>query len=338
GRIYTALVETKKASFQGGFAPALKEGGYLLSGVGVRKEDDLNEAKTLMMAALDSLTINPPTPEEVDRAKTRILKNWDLAYNDSGRIGVSLSESIAQGDWRLFFLFRDNIEQVTVEDVVQVAKKYFKPSNRTVGTFIPTAEPDRAEIPDAPDVAALVEGYTGREVVAEGEAFDPSPENIEKRTKKHEGAGAEFALLMKETRGDAVVATFNLRIGNEKDLMGKSTAGDLTASMLDKGTTSLSRQEIQDKFDALNAQVRVFGSDRSINVRIETERENLAETIKIVADMLKNPAFDENEFEKLKDQQLAGIEQNLSEPQALASNMFGRKLSPYGKDNIRYVM
>ncbi|MEM6700961.1 MAG: pitrilysin family protein, partial [Bacteroidota bacterium] len=149
GRLYTALVETKKASFQGGFAPALKEGGYILSGAGVRKEDDLEKAKTLMMAALDSLTINPPTPEEVERAKTRILKNWDLAYNDSGRIGVSLSESIAQGDWRLFFLFRDNIEKVTVEDVVQVAEKYFKPSNRTVGTFIPTAEPDRAEIPDA---------------------------------------------------------------------------------------------------------------------------------------------------------------------------------------------
>lgn len=338
GRLYTALVETKKASFQGGFAPALKEGGYLLAGAGVRKEDDLQEAKTLMMAALDSLTINPPTPEEVERAKKRLLKNWDLAYNDSGRIGVSLSESIAQGDWRLFFLFRDNIEQVAVEDVVQVAKKYFKPSNRTVGTFIPTANPDRAEIPDAPDVAALVEGYKGREAVAEGEAFDPSPDNIEKRTKTYEGAGAEFALLTKETRGDAVVATLNLRIGNEKDLMGKSTIGDLTASMLDKGTTSLSRQDIQDKFDALNAQVRVFGSDRSVTVRIETERKNLNETISLVADMLKNPAFDENEFEKLKDQQLAGIEQNLSEPQAVASNMFGRKLNPYGKDNIRYVM
>ena len=54
------------------------------------------------------------------------------------------------GDWRLLFLHRDRLRAATAEDVRKVAAKYFKPANRTMGLFIPTAQPDRAEIaPDA---------------------------------------------------------------------------------------------------------------------------------------------------------------------------------------------
>lgn len=53
--------------------------------------------------------------------------------------------------------------------------------------------------------------------------------------------------------------------------------------------------------------------------------------------MLKHPAFDANEFEKLKQEQLAQIESQRSEPQALAFTAFQRLLSPYPKADIRYV-
>ncbi|MEM1325173.1 MAG: pitrilysin family protein [Bacteroidota bacterium] len=339
GRLYKALVENKKATTVWSFTPALKEGGFIYINVDVRKDNDLMEAKSTLLSTLDSLNINPPTPEEVERSKARLLKNWDLGYNNSDRIGISLSEYIAQGDWRLYFLYRDNVEQVSVEDVVQVAQRYFKPSNRTIGLFYPTAETDRAEIPDAPDVAALVAGYEGKETISEGEAFDPSTDNVQSRTTTFRlDNGMEVSFLSKETRGDGVVANMTFRIANEKAIKGKSIVGQMAASMLDKGTESLNRQEIQDKLDKLNARVRVYGGSQAVSARIETERENLGETIKLVADMLKNPSFSEEEFTKLKEERLAGIERNLSEPQALASNAFGRALSPYDKDDVRYVM
>ncbi len=77
-----------------------------------------------------------------------------------------LSEWAAQGDWRLYFLNRDRIEQVTPAQVKEVAEKYFTTSNRTVGFFVPTAKPERTPIPAVPDIAKLVEGYTGRQVKA----------------------------------------------------------------------------------------------------------------------------------------------------------------------------
>ncbi len=63
-----------------------------------------------------------------------------MTLNNSEQVGLTLSEFIGAGDWRLFFLHRDRVSKVTPEQVSQVAAKYFKPSNRTLGLFIPTSK------------------------------------------------------------------------------------------------------------------------------------------------------------------------------------------------------
>ena len=173
----------------------------------MRKENSLDEARKLMIDTIQSTVKEPPSAEEVERARTKMLKQIDLALNDSGRIGVELSEWAAMGDWRMFFLYRDRIEKVTPEDVKRVAAAYLKESNRTVALFIPIDKPDRAEIPAPPDVQAALKDYKGRPPVAAGEAFDPSPANIDARTTRATlPAGMKLALLPKKTRGNDVSA------------------------------------------------------------------------------------------------------------------------------------
>ena len=119
-----------------------------------------------MISVVEEVARSGVTKEEVDRARQRFLKNRELAAADPNRIGIELSEWAAQGDWRLYFLNRDRIEQVTPAEVKDVAAKYFTTSNRTVGFFIPTSKRERTPIPAAPDIGKLVEGYKGREVKA----------------------------------------------------------------------------------------------------------------------------------------------------------------------------
>ncbi len=63
------------------------------------------------------------------------------------------------------------------------ALAYFKPSNRTIGVFIPDASPDRSMIPTPPVVQNLVKDYKGNKKLDDAEAFDASPANINSRTK-----------------------------------------------------------------------------------------------------------------------------------------------------------
>lgn len=339
GRLYKALVESKKASYIWSFAPSLKEPGFIYINVTCRKEDNLEEAKNIMLATLDSLKINQPTQEELERSKGRLLKQWNLGFNSSDRVGMNISEYIAQGDWRLYFLYRDAVEKVTLADVLEVANKYFKPSNRTIGIFMPEATPDRVETPAAPDVATLVNGYVGKELIAQGEEFDPSFENIEKRTTKgKEKSGLEYALLPKQNRGDAVNANITLRYGTPKSLVGKSSIAQLTASLIDKGTKSQGRQAIQDKLDALKARVNVYGGQSSVTFNAETTSQNLNEVLDLIGDMALNPAFSQEEFDKLKTEQIAGMEEQLSDPGSVANNRISVITNPYPKSDARYVM
>jgi zinc protease len=338
GRLHKALVETKKASSVSGFLPFLRDPGFLLLQAEVRQDSALEDAQKTMLETIDGLQKTPATKEEVERARARLLKEIDLTLNSADRVGLQMSEWIGAGDWRLFFLNRDRIKKVTVEDVQRVAAAYLKPANRTVGLFLPTGKPDRAEIPAAPDTAALLKGYKGEPLAAAGEAFDPSPSNIQARTRLSElPGGMKVALLAKKTRGQTVNASIVLHFGDEKSLVGKSAAADLAADMLMRGTTARTREQIKDELDRLKAQVGVSGKATQASVSIETVRENFPVVLRLVAEVLRSPSFPEKELETLRQENLAAIEEQKSDPNALGQTTYSRHMNPYPKGDVRYV-
>ena len=338
GRLYKSLVESKKASSVFGFVFQTKEPDYILFGSELRKENSLDDARNTMAETVENFAKTPPTKEEVDRAKTSLLKNIELALNDPNRVGLEMSEWAAQGDWRLFFLTRDRLKKVTPEDVQRVANTYLKQSNRTVGMFIPTDKPDRAEVPSIKDaeITAMVKDYKGDAVMAAGEAFDPSPANIETRVKRTKVGGLDVAFLSKKNRGDSVVANVTLRFGDEKSLMNRANAAQFAGQLLQRGTAKHTRQQIQDEFDKLKARVRVFGGATSANVSIETTRQNLPAVLRLVGEILHEPAFPQTEFDQLKLETLTQIESQKTEPQSVAITELNRHFNIYPKGHPLY--
>ena len=340
GRLYKALVETKKAVGVGGGASGAAEAGWLSFTAEVSPGGSLDSARMAMLKVLDDLKNNPPTADEVDKAKARILKNQEMFLKQTERLGLALSTYIGTGDWRLAFLYRDCVEKVTPDDVLFVATRYLKMANRTLGYFMPDKSPDRADIPQAPDVAALLKDFKGRPPVVQGEDFDPTPENIEQRTQRIKLAnGMQYALLPKENKGDAVTATLNFRFGSLATLRGQNVTGDYTAAMLDKGTLTKSRDQLKNELNRLKANVNFFGSGSYLTVNMETDRQHLPEVIRLVGEILRQPAFSASEFEKLKAETLAYLEEQKSDPNALADNLYQRISRPdYPKDDLRYTM
>ncbi len=338
GRLYKALVETKKAVNAAAGTFSMHDPGLLMAQANLRMDQSLEEARKIMLQTMEGAATTPPTPEEVDRVKTRLLKEIDLEMADTQSLALDLSEALAAGDWRLLFLGRDRLKTVTPADVLRVAKAYLKPSNRTLAEFIPDKSPDRAEVPANPDISAMLKDYKGGPSISQGEVFDPTPANIENRAKRAPLAnGMKLVLLPKKMRGGTVMAQVTIRFGNEKSLFDKATVGGLTGSMLMMGTKTKTRQQIQDEMDKLKADISVRGGANNATATVETTEENLPGALKLAAEILRQPSFPEAELEQLRQRRLAAIEQTRSDPQSLASVEFQRHLTQYPRGDVRYV-
>ncbi len=338
GRMHKSLVESGLASRAFGFNFQWQEPGLGLFVAEVDKDADLDNAKQALLSTLESIATTPFTDDEVERAKRTLLKNIELAFNSSEDIALELSEWVGMGDWRLMFLDRDRIEKITTADVQKVAQTYLVRNNRTLGKFIPAEKPERVEIPQVANVNDMVKDYKGREAVAQGEVFDPSHDNIDSRTKVVTlSNGVKVALLPKKTRGEAVVFRVSSQMGSDKSLQGKALIGDLAGSMLMRGTTNFTREQLKDEFDKLKANVGVFGSAEGAMARVETVKANLLPTIALVAEVLKQPSFDEKEFTQLLTAEEVGLEQQLQDPQAIAFKEYSRRQSPFPKGHPRHV-
>ncbi len=338
GRLHKALVESNKAVGTGVDEYELHDPGFLMVNVRLKQDQSLDDARAVTLKTIAGIVTEPPSKDEVDRARTKLLKDIDLELNNSESIGIAMSEFASAGDWRLLYLTRDRIKSVTPDDVTRVAKAYLKDSNRTLGEFIPTKNPDRSEIPTAPDPEALLKDYKGGAAISEGEAFAPTAINVEGRVVRSKLAnGARLVLLPKKTRGASVVAQIRLDFGDEKALFGKSQTAQLTAAMLMRGAKTKTREQIQDESDRLKARINVGGAAGSVTASIETTEANLPGALRLAVEVLRNPVFPESEFAQLKQQRIAGIEANRSEPQVLGRQELQRLLHPFPRGDVRYT-
>ena len=246
GRLHKALVESKKAVSIASMAYQFRESGPMLTYAQVREDGSLEDAwETMQTVLYRSIADDPITDQEVERARVFFLNNIELNFNSSQAVAIQLSTWAAMGDWRLLFLHRDRLAEVTTEDVRRVAATYLKSQNSTVGFFIPTDEPDRIAIPDVPDVADMLADYEGGTAVKTGEIFDSSLANIDARTRRSTFRnGFKLAMLPKETRGENVVVSGTLLFGSEETLRHKAAQGEMAGSMLMRGTQRLDRQEL----------------------------------------------------------------------------------------------
>jgi zinc protease len=352
GRLYKALVESKKATSVSVRPTAGHDPGAIeiIAEVNTKELAALEKVRDVMIAVVAEIARSGVTEQEVDRARQQVLKDRELAAADPNRIAVELSEWAAQGDWRLYFLNRDRIEKVSPAQVKEVASKYFAASNRTVGFFVPTTQRERTPIPAVTDVAKLLDGYTGRTVKAgSSEASDVAPLAIEARVQRPEPtAGVKFAFLPKKTMGESVQLRLSLHYGNAENLKGMNEASGFLAGLMIRGTKNLSRQQIQDLLDKNVARLgtgmnmrmlRGFGSQGlgTITFTVETKRGNLPAVLEIVRQILREPALPGSEFEVMKNEEIAGVEQGKSDPMRLGLNRIQRLLTTYSPDDVRYV-
>ena len=139
----------------------------------------------------------------------------------------------------------------------RVAAAYLKPSNRTVGVFIPTAKPDRAEIPPPVAAAAARQGLQGRRRHRGRRGLRPV---ARQHRVAHEALGAaeraeDRAAVQEDARRHGRRDDDRCASATRRASSARRPSADLAADMLMRGTTKHTRQQIKDEFDRLKARV-----------------------------------------------------------------------------------
>lgn len=331
GRLHAALVETKLAANAGGGAGASRDPGTFSFAMVVPKDGDAAKAEAVLLQQVEGLAAAPVTAAELADARQRIANGYELAFNNVNAVGMALSEYVAAGDWRLWFVLRDAIDKVTLDDVNRVAGTYLIPSNRTLARFIPTDNAVRATIGTAPSVASLVDGYSGRAAVEAGEAFDPSPANLAARTQVYTiGNGLTVSLLPKKTRGGTVVVDADFQFGDLESIRrSPAPAASFAGRLLMRGSQQMTRAQIDKRFEALKTSANVAGGSQGAGISLQTRRGELAEALTLAADILRHPSFPESEFEQLRLQGITGLEASRKEPGTIAGQAQARAFDPW---------
>ena len=339
GRLYKALVQTKQATEVGSLTDAKTDPNLMMYVAVLGKDDNAAAAQATLLKTLEDAGKTPFTQEDVTRVRNRVISSFDQMLAKPEAVGLNLSEYIAAGDWRLLFKLRDDLAKVTPADVQRVASTYLKPSNRTLGLFVPTAQPDRVAITPAPSAAELLKGYVGKAALSAGETIAPEPAALEARTQRLEIAGAKVALLPKKTRGERIELVLNLDFGNPDTARTGRDAADFIAPLLTRGSAGLTRQQLADQLEAMKTELSVSGSATGASIHLSTDRAHLSDALGLLRKVLREPVFPQAEFDEIKKSELDGLEAGRNEPQSVASLALSRAFMPAGakRGDLTYV-
>jgi zinc protease len=353
GRLYKALVESKLATTALARSESAHDPGLFFASTSCPPET-LDAVRDTLVKTLESLADVPFTEDEVNKAKVRNKRSAELLQSNGQMMSQALSAASSHGDWRLLFIQRDRIAAVTASDVNRVAKTYFQKPNRTVGLFIPAKESTRLAVPNAPPIDLVVKDYKGGTVAAAGEAFDPSPANLDSRTKVINEPGLRAGLLAKKNRGETVSLVLTLHYGNEESLKGQTTAAAMLPALMMAGTKKHNRQALREELDSLGIRIGTGGggggrgrggrrggmgggAPGQLTFSVEAKRDTLPQALGLLREILREPAFPPEEFDTSKLRMASMLSSGRTEPAALARNKLNRALSPYSNDDVRYV-
>ncbi len=334
GRLRTSLVNTGLATSAQAFPLAFQESSIATFILNFDKKQDLTKAKTLALREIEAPALF--TEAEFQRAKRAYQNELKSSLDDVSQVGLSLSEYIALGDWRLFFVEPEQLNALTLKDLNRVAQTYLIESNRTAVNYLPltagSGVPKRAEIPPPPALSAQLASLKPdtNSAIAAGEQLDLSPLALEPRIKRsHIRDGFDVVTLTKKSRNQAVNFTLNFRMGDEKSLVGKAYALEAAAALLNRGTASLDRTAFTDALDANEAELSIAASGQTLVASGRATATTLLKTLVLLEEALKHPRFDALEFAAWRKEELSSLESAETNPQALASNALSIATNPY---------
>jgi len=325
-RLNRALVYDRQlASGVSAFTLGAEISGLFVVTATARPGASLAEIEQIIAQEIGRLAKEGPTPAELDRAKTKyeseFISGLERIGGFGGKADVLNQYNTFLGDPGKLDEDLARYRRATADDVRQAVARWLDTPNRAVLRFHPeqSQRPAAATTVDRSKMPAL---GTDRPFTAPAVQAAKLPNGLE---------------LFVVERHDLpkVTVTVASRAGAVADPAGKAGTAQLTIATIDMGTKTRKSLEIEDALGALGTTLTGSAGRESSRLGIDVLSRNLSPALAIVADVVQNPTFPEDEVAREKKRMLDAIAQQDRNPNALASRiapmlMFGAD-HPYGR-------
>ena len=322
--LYVALVMTRKASEVFNRQAEFKEPGLIVFGATI---DDDKNAKAALRMLIN--TLEKPGSRlgdaQIERAKFALLAESETTRYSSQALGTALGQWAAMGDWRHFFLYRENLSKVTARDVSRVIKRYFQAANRAPARRVrdEEAKPGIITNPDTQMLEQKLEKFNAAPVSLPHRApFNPAPDELARNITYRKTKGLELAFLSKPTYRQTVNVHLQFSFSNDKPLTPQQKAiSKILFTMIKEGDTArFPGANWQDRMNRIPADIRFTNRNNELQIAVRTQQDNLFKALRLAAEKINLPAFTLEDFEQAKRTCVADIQGQLANPSDLAKN------------------
>ncbi|HEU5303904.1 MAG TPA: pitrilysin family protein, partial [Gemmatimonadales bacterium] len=251
-----------------------------------------------------------PTPAEVQRVRTQYRAGFIRGIERIGGFGgksdvLALGEVFA-GRPDFYKVRLDRVEQATAARLLRSARQWL-----TDGVYV-------LEVQPYPEHQVTRAGADRSKLPELGEPVDTKFPVLERATLSN---GLKIVLA---ERAAIPQVRFDLLLdaGFAADQGGTPGTASMAMAMLDEGTTSRTALQISDQLARLGANLRTGSSLDASSVSLEALKEHLDASLAIYGDVILHPSFPRADFERLKKQRMAQIQQEKADPVGLALRVF----------------
>jgi zinc protease len=344
-RLYRSLVYEQQIAAQAGSSPDFsQQAGYLMAQAIMSDGHTVDEGLAALDAEIARFRNEPVSAAELAEAKNELVANalrsretvQDRAYVLGWALINTNDASVADREIA-------ELQAVTAADVQRVANRYLTDPRAVTLRYL-NADDANPVTPQATNITAPV---TLADLAPVGQVFTLLPEGERARmpavtdpVAPATPPVADFrldngmrVLVVEKTGLPLVSARLNFNAGVANEQPGKEGVASMTAALLTQGTATRTAPQIATEIEQLGASVGAgSGSDFS-NVYANAPANVFPQTVALMADLVRNPAFADAELGRQRDQTLDALRISLSTPGPVASQAAGRVIygaAPYG--------